>query len=78
MKARDVHQQVTQDNSFGSAQVSLANQHITCVIPMTFSQKLYQSHPLEIAEEYEQALEANSLHKINILFSKVLEVGEGS
>ena len=40
---------------------------------MTFSQKLYQSHPLEIAEEFEQAIDANSLEKIKKILDKVLE-----
>ncbi len=48
-------------------------QHIKCVSPMTFSQKLYQSHPLEIAEEFEQAIDANSLEKIKKILDKVLE-----
>lgn len=78
MKASDIQQKVTQDNSHGSAQGSLPSQHIKCVSPMTFSQKLYQTDELEIAEELEQALEANSLEKLKILLDKVLEVDERS
>ena len=44
-----------------------------CVTPMTFSQKLYQSHELEIGEQFEQAIEANSLEQIKKLLDKVLE-----
>lgn len=45
---------------------------------MTFSQKLYQTDELEIAEELEQALEANSLEKLKMLLDKVLELDEHS
>ncbi len=44
---------------------------------MTFSQKLYQSHALEIAEEFEQAIDANSLEKIKQLLDNVLDRGSG-
>lgn len=86
------HKEVaTQDDSHGSAQhqgaasclinagtVShVAFEHIKGVSPTIFPQKLYQSHALEIAEEYEQAIDANSLEKINKLFDKVLELGLG-
>ncbi len=43
-----------------------------------FPQKLYQAHALEIAEEYEQAIDTNSLEKINKLLNKVLELSSGS
>lgn len=84
------HKQVaTQDDSYGSAQhqgaasclinaepvSQVAFEHIKCVSPTIFPQKLYQSHA--IAEEYEQAIDANSLEKINKLFDKVLELGLG-
>ena len=36
----------------------MLSDHIERVSPTTFSQKLYQSHALEIAEEFEQALGA--------------------
>ncbi len=55
-----------------------ALEQIKCVSPVTFSQKLYQSHALEIAEELEQAINANSLEKIKNLLDKVLETNEGS
>lgn len=86
------HKQVaTQDDSYGSAQhqgaasclisaesaSQVAFEHIKCVSHTIFPQKLYQSHALEIAEEYEQAIDANSLEKINKLFDKVLELGSG-
>jgi len=53
----------------------VASQDIKCVSPINFSQKLYKSKELEIAEEYEQAIDANSLEKINKLLDKVLEIG---
>ncbi len=43
---------------------------------MTFSQKLYQNDQLEIAEQFELALEANSLEKIKILLDKLVKVGK--
>lgn len=46
--------------------------------PMTFSQRLYQSQALEIAEEFEQAIEANSIERINRLLDKVLERSSGA
>ena len=48
-----------------------------CVSPMTFSQKLYQSAAQEIVEEFEQAIEANSLERIKNLLDKVLEIDSG-
>ena len=56
-----------------SSNKQVAVDRIECVTPMTFSQKLYQSHALEIAEEFEQALGDNSLEKIKTLLDKVLE-----
>lgn len=44
-----------------------------CITPMTFSQKVYQFQEQEIAEEFEQAIEANSLEQIKKLLDKVLE-----
>lgn len=52
--------------------------NIKCVSPMTLSQKMYQSHAIEIAEEFEHALENNSLEKIRKLLDKVLEISSGS
>lgn len=86
------HKQVgTQDDSYAQAQLQgvasclkkakpstkVAFEHIKCVSSIV-PQKLYQSHALEIAEEYEQAIDANSLEKINKLLDKVLEPGSGS
>ena len=77
----------TQDDASARAElpelkVSCNNQatvdYIECVSPMTFSQKLYQSQALEIAEEFEQALDANSLEQIKKLLVKLLEIGESS
>jgi len=56
-----------------------ANNHVAwldmiCISPMTFSQRLHQSHLLEIAEEFEQAIDANCLEEIKILLEKVLEL----
>jgi predicted PolB exonuclease-like 3'-5' exonuclease len=65
---------VTQNDSQGSAQLPLANQDIKGISPMTFSQKLYQFHELEIAEEYEQAIDANSLERIKNLLDKLVEL----
>lgn len=42
------------------------------VSPRTLAPKLYQSHALEVAYEYEQAIEANSLEKIKILLAKLV------
>ena len=80
------HKQVgTQDDSYAQAQLQraasclikakpstkVAFEHIKCVSPIV-PQKLYQSHALEIAEEYEQAIDANSLEKIKILLDKLV------
>ncbi len=78
----NIKQVRTQDNARARAELpevkassnnQVASDQIECVSPMTFSQKLYQSHALEIAEEFEQALGANSLEKIKKLLDKVLE-----
>ena len=85
MKLTDTKQVVTQnlrrvstfisDKAIPSTQV--ASQHIKCVSPMISSQKLYKYKELEIAEEFEQAIEANSLEQINNLLNKLVEPGEG-
>lgn len=75
VNARKLEQKVPEDNS--CVQTSQVNQQIKRVSPMTLSQKFYQSHELEIAEEFEQALEANSLEKTKDLLDKILELGEG-
>ena len=56
----------------------IASEHIKCMNSVTFPQKLYQLYELTIAEEFEQAIQNNSLEKIKHLFSKVLEIGENS
>lgn len=61
-------------NARANSQMEL--EYIKCVSPRTFSQKLYQSHALEIAEEFEQAIDANSLEEIKKLLDKVLEIDE--
>ncbi len=78
----------TQDESYAKTQVPditancrinaspnspVAFEHVKSKSPMTFSQQLYQSQALEIAQEFEQAIEANSIERINRLFDKVLE-----
>lgn len=89
MKFQSEHKQVeTQDNSYDQGQVAdvapscplnarpnipMAFAGRKCVSPMTFSQKLYQSHERQIAEEFEQAIEANSLERIKKLLDKVLK-----
>ena len=47
-----------------------------CVSPMTYSQKLYQSHVRDIAEEFETAIQANSLEEIKKLLNTVFELDE--
>lgn len=91
MKSNHINhkQVVTQDLSNGSAQLPAASdsslinatnyqvprEHIKCVIPRTFSQQLSQTNHLEIAEQFEQAIDANSLEQIKILLSKLVKVG---
>lgn len=57
--------------------IQVVSQHIRCVSPMIFSQKLYQFKGLEIAEEFERAVDANSLEQINNLFDRLVKPGEG-
>ena len=72
MKSSNIEQVLTQDLNHGSAQLPLAGRYKKRVSPRTLAPKLYQSHALEIAEEYEQAIDANSLEKINILLDKLV------
>lgn len=72
MQLSNDSQKLTQEHIQAAAEPVPVNQQIKSVTPMTFSQKLYQAHSLEIAEEYEQALEANSLERIKMLLDKVL------
>ncbi len=53
----------------------VAFQQIKCVTPMTFSQKLYQSKLLEIAEEFDHAIDANSLEEMKNLLDKLVRLG---
>lgn len=78
VNTRQIEQQVPEDDDRDITQPPLASQPISRVSPMTFSQKFYQSHELEIAEEFEQALENNSLGKIKDILDKILEQGEDS
>lgn len=55
----------------------VAFERAKCKSSVTASSKLYQSQALEIAEELEQAIEANSIERINKLLDKVLEISEG-
>lgn len=74
MKSSNSRKVLTQGLSQSRTQLPGANQHIKNVSPMTFSQKLYQLNAIEIAEEYEQAIEANSLEKIKILLDKLVKL----
>ena len=69
----DAHARVELPDVKAKSNNQVAFDYIECVSPMTFSQKLYQTQALEIAEEFEQALGANSLEKIKKLLDKVLE-----
>lgn len=55
----------------------MASRGIKCVTPMIYSQKLYKFKEIEIAEEFEQAIDANSLEQINNLLNKLVEAGKG-
>ena len=75
-----------QDDSYGSAQlpdviascstkstrnIPVVFEQRKCVIPMTFSQKLYQCQESKSVEEFKQAIDANSLEKIKKVLNKV-------
>lgn len=72
MKVSNIEQIVTHDEAVSVAGLGQASQQIKCVSPTTFSQKLYKHAALEIAQEYEQALEENSLEKIKNLLNKLV------
>lgn len=55
----------------------LASQQIKCISPVSSWQKLSEYKELELAEEFEQAIEANSLEQINNLLNKLVEPDEG-
>lgn len=73
----EIEQKATEDNTQSCDQPSQVNQQIKRVSPLTFSQKFYQTYGLEIAEEFEQAIDANSLEKVKDLLDKILELGKG-
>ena len=73
VKSSNENLKSTSNDSYGSTHIPPANQQKR-LGQIVFSQKLYKSHALEIAAEYEQALEDNSLEKIKILLDKVLEI----
>ena len=60
----------------GKHNIPVAFEGRKCLTLRTFSQKLYQTHEQKIAEEFDQAIDANSLEKIHNLFDKVLEISE--
>ena len=70
MKSSVIQQVVTQGSHHRSPQLPLASRSKKSVSRRMAP--LYQSHALEIAEEYEQAIDANSLEKINILLDKLV------
>lgn len=74
VKSKNIEQAATQDDSRSFDELPSTKLQVKCISPKTFSQKLYQSHALEIAEEYEQAIEANSLEKLQLLLDKALEL----
>lgn len=73
VKVSNIEQAVTQDQSCRATE-PLQDQHIKCVSPMTFSQKLYKYNALEVAQEYEQAIEENSLEKVKKLLDKLVRL----
>jgi len=75
VNAEDPEQGVPEDEGQGATPTPPADDQIKRITPKTFSQKFYQSHELEIAEEFEQALAANSLERIKELLDKILELG---
>ena len=95
MSSNNIQQVGTQKLGYGFAQMSylgascpintmysqVPRKHISCLIPMTFSQKMYQFLAVtpkaqEIADnKYEQALtEANNLEKVNNLLSEIVSL----
>ena len=72
----NVNSQIPDFTPIGDLIFSPNRQNIKCITSMTFDQKLYQSQAeeIKIAEEFELALEANSLSKINKLLENVLEL----
>lgn len=75
VKASKFKQTANQENKHDSNQQPSTNQPLKSLDSMTFSQNFFQAQEIEIAEEYEQAIEANSLEKIEQLLDKVIEMG---
>jgi len=55
------------------AKTPVAFRNIKCATPMTFSQKLYQSHTFEVTEEFEPLMDANSLESLKNLLESCLK-----
>ena len=72
MEVSNINQVTTHNQTYSIAGIGQAKQHIRCVSLMTFSQKLYKHNALEIAQEYEQAIEENSLEKIKNLLDRLV------
>ena len=70
LKSSGSHQAATQDDGNSSTQ------QIKSLNSRTSSEKFYQSHDIAIAEKFNQAVDANCLEELNILFDKVLELDE--
>ena len=70
VKSSGIQQTVTQDDGNSSTQ------QIKSLNSIISSEKFYQSHAIAIAEEFIQAVDANCLEEINILFDKVLNLDE--
>lgn len=70
VKSSGIQQAAPQDDGNSSTQ------QIKSLNPIISSQKFYQSHAIAIAEEFNQAVDANCLEEINILFDKVLDLNE--
>ena len=71
MEVSNINQVTTHNQTNSIAGIGQAKRHIRCVSPTTFSQKLYK-YNVEIAQEYEQAIEDNSLAKIKNLLNKLV------
>lgn len=54
------------------AKTPVVFEYARCTTPMTFSQKLYQSHASEIVEEFGKALGVNSLESLKNLLERCL------
>jgi len=77
MESTQIKYEMTQNASKNFQPQPLASRQIKPVMPITFSQRFHQSQAIEIAEEYERAIDSNSLEDISILLEKVLELTRG-